>query len=93
MLWLQKSREEGGSEKSPGMTRSKSHGNFSQQQTESPSKVEELQPDTPVKSFSSRASSDSANLTIQEQVRSCTSLCPLFSEYHRICWQADLLAG
>ena len=66
-VWLQRSREAGPSEKSPGMSRSKSQGNFSQQQTESASKVEELQPDTPVKSFSSRGSSEPANLTIQEQ--------------------------
>ncbi len=61
---VQKSREAGSSGRSPGMTRSKSHGTF----TDSPSRAADLEPDTPAKSFSSHGSSDPGNLTFQDQV-------------------------
>ena len=70
---LQRGQLAGGADRSPGMSRSKSHGHLSQQQAESPSKLDELEPDTPGKSFSSRGSNpdpDPASLTVQEQVLS-----------------------
>ena len=48
------------------MSRSKSHGNLNQAQTESPSQMSEVDPDKSAKSFSSHGSGDPA--TLQDQV-------------------------
>ena len=65
---LQKTREADDSERGLRMSRSKSYGNLHQTQTESPSKLPELEPDKPAISFSSHGSGDPATLTPQDQV-------------------------
>ncbi|KAL3135445.1 hypothetical protein ABBQ32_007626 [Trebouxia sp. C0010 RCD-2024] len=71
---MQKSREADDSEQSLRMSRSKSYGNLHQSQTESPSKLCELEPDKPAVSFSSHGSGDPATLTSQDQVAVCPSM-------------------
>ncbi len=72
---LQKARDAVGSDRSPGMSRSKSHGNF----MDSPSRLAELEPEAPAKSFSSHGSSGPDNAA-QDQVshHPCTEsvICP-----------------
>jgi len=73
---LQKARDAISSDRSPGMSRSKSHGNF----TDSPSRLAELEPEAPAKSFSSHGSSVPDNAA-QDQVshHPCTEsvTCPV----------------
>lgn len=66
---VQQARDAVGSDRSPGMFRSKSHGNF----TDSLSRLAELEPEAPAKSFSSHGSSGPDNAA-QDQVsqRPCT---------------------
>ncbi|KAL0018632.1 hypothetical protein WJX77_009530 [Trebouxia sp. C0004] len=64
-----KAQDAVGSGRSPGMSRSKSHGNF----TDSPSRLAELEPEPPAKSFSSLGSSGPDNAA-QDQMASSPSM-------------------